>query len=73
MKFRQGDQVIKARRYSEDVYCKFGGGPTGVPLGTMGKIERMDGRSEAIVKFRNGHRWWVSTKELDHEVTSFDY
>lgn len=66
-KFKKGDLVVKARPYSEDTYCRFGGGESCVPLGTQGEVKFVYsyGENRALVRFINNELWNVSPTELD--------
>lgn len=68
-KFNVGDRVVKARRYSNDEYCRFGGEESVVPIGTRGEVVRtIDGA--LAVKFDNDCNWSLDETELDLESKS---
>jgi len=63
--FREGDKVVKARRYSADEYCKYGGTEWEVPIGTEGTIINDFGSNKVEVSFENDKTWSLHTSELD--------
>lgn len=62
-KFIKGQEVVKAKRYSEDTYCSCGGSEKVVPIGTNGVINSVNG-DEARVSFSNGQVWNLNISEL---------
>lgn len=71
MKFEEvevGMTVVKARRYSKNEYCKFGGGSNRVPIQTRGTVTGKS-KKRVGVNFRNGVYWHVSASELDPAKT----
>jgi len=67
MRFKVGDKVIKARRYSSTQYCYFGGDESDVPIGTRGVISDMIS-SDISVIFSNQITWRVDELEIDLEI-----
>lgn len=65
--FKVGDRVIKARPYSTDSYCRFGGNPESAPIGTEGIVIRADG--EIVVRFPKT-TWSVDITEIDSPTVS---
>ena len=59
-----GSIVVKARRYSESEYCKYGGDAGEVPLGEEGIVRSVSG-SNISVSFNCGTIWGVDASELD--------
>ena len=64
IKYEEGMRVVKARRYSEDKYCRMGGEESAVPIGTEGTIKGVGGESISVL-FDNGERWALDITELD--------
>lgn len=62
--FKEGQRVIKIRRYSATVYCEYGGEEYEVPIGTKGTITGLFGEMGVRVNFDNGWIWRVSETEL---------
>lgn len=61
--FREGDRVVKARRYSEFEYCAYGGSEHTVPLGSIGIVTSLH-NDDVHVEFDMAH-WGLSSGELD--------
>ena len=68
-KFNVGDRVVKARRYSNDQYCRFGGEDIDLPIGTRGEVRMING-GDLVVSFDNGCNWSLDETELDLESKS---
>jgi len=65
-RFKEGDKIIKARAYSEEKYCYYGGEEYEVPIGTKGEVIGNIPHSEQVsVQFKNGVSWGVHSSELD--------
>jgi hypothetical protein len=65
--FKVGDKVVKARPYSKENYCRYGGCNSEVPIGTLGTIKSVNSLSEVKVKFDNNVDWSVDISELSFE------
>ena len=65
--FKENDRVVKARKYSDDQYCRYGGGERSVPIGTKGIIRSNEIPDLVSVEFNNGVCWNVHPSELKHE------
>ena len=67
--FKVGDRVIKARRYSDEDYCRHGGDEDELPLGSEGKIISIqEGGDRIFVEFdclTEGDSWSLNKNELD--------
>ena len=63
--FKVGDRVVKARAWSERKYCKFGGEPSQVPIGTEGEIIATSEDNSFYIKFENHEHWNVDASEID--------
>ncbi len=63
--FKEGDGVVKARPYNNNEYCKCGGDEDEVPIGTLGKVTRIDIDNDIHVDFENGKDWSLDKSELD--------
>jgi hypothetical protein len=60
-----GDIVFKRQWYKEGIYCRYGGKPKEVPLGTEGVIIYIyDDVNRIDVDFSNGHSWTLDRSEL---------
>ena len=64
MEFKTGDLIRKARWFNKEKYCRYGGTPNDVPIGTTGKITKLHTYT-ANVTFDNGKRWTVALSEID--------
>ncbi len=64
MKFKVGDKVIKARRYSNGEYCKYGGDEKEVPIGTEGEVTEIEGVNKLSVEFPQWN-WSVDVMEVE--------
>lgn len=59
-----GDEVIKYRPYSNDVYCMYGGSKTSVSLGRYGKISSISSFNKIYVDFYSDY-WCINPVELN--------
>ena len=66
MKYKIGDKVVKARRYSDSKYCGYGGDESSVPIGTEGTVTSVVSSTEVAVGFDTGSNWSVDVKEIEH-------
>ena len=64
---RVGDRVVKARRYSVDEYCAFGGDERTVPIGSTGTITDIPIDRINVCFDRGGINWGLDQSELDIE------
>ena len=68
MTFKKGDRVVKAKRYSKNKYCKYGGEKIRFPLKTAGIISKIGSDDEIHVDFDNGiDDWRLDKSELELE------
>lgn len=63
-KFKVGDKVFKARIYSKEKYCKFGGSAEEVPIKTKGVVTNVT-ENQVMVCFENNIDWDVDVSEID--------
>ena len=64
--FKVGDEVVKARPYSDETYCYHGGEYTDCPIGIKGVIvDILDDDTEIAVDFNLLCEWHVHPHELD--------
>lgn len=63
-RFRNGEKVVKAYKFSDSDYCMYGGDEYALPLGSVGKIDYYDS-GDPFVKFENGQFWHLHESELD--------
>ena len=66
----EGMIVVKARRYSADRYCKHGGTPSEVPIGTRGTVIDSIFDTSIRVMFDTKMEWDVCQSELELEKVS---
>lgn len=68
-RFKIGMRAIKARPYSEDKYCKYGGDEDSWPLGDVGEILKVNIKDNSIlIRLRNCAKfckWSFDPSELD--------
>lgn len=65
--FKKGDRVYKARKYSMDDYCRFGGREDMVPLGTIGVVDSCANSDKIRVVFDVDVQmlWTVDPSEIE--------
>ena len=66
-KFKVGDRVKKAWKWTREQYGRYTGGPEHVPIGSVGTIVSIDEDGTIIVDFTPLYfrRWSVGASELD--------
>lgn len=64
--FKLGDEVFKARPFSDEMYCLHGGSPVECPIGLRGMIvEIIDKECDITVDFIGLGHWGVHPYEIE--------